>query len=208
MGARSLSREMGVTLAEGEALMNKFNSEFPRVREWTRSVIQDATREGASVPSILGRPRHLAGLGGTPQEQARAQRQAVNTTCQASAADIMKAATLKVATRLMAMRDENGRPPAEILLQIHDELLLEVDEDRVGDIVDIVVEAMVKAVPLTVKLQVNFLSRMSLSSVHGGAPKGNYPWLTHPSTDGAWWINIRISGSPALADYVICVAQR
>lgn len=110
MGARSLSREMGVTLAEGEALMSKFDNEFPRVREWTRSVIHGATREGASVPSILGRPRHLAGLGGggTAQERARAQRQAVNTACQASAADIMKAATLEVARRLAAMRDENG----------------------------------------------------------------------------------------------------
>ncbi|KAF4649093.1 hypothetical protein FOL47_002428, partial [Perkinsus chesapeaki] len=95
-------------------------------------------------------------LGGNPQEQARAQRQAVNTACQASAADIMKAAMLKVSARLLAMRDVNGRAPGEILLQIHDELLLEVDEERVGEVVEAVVESMVTAVPLTVKLQVKW----------------------------------------------------
>lgn len=48
------------------------------------------------------------------------------------------------------------RPPAEILLQIHDELLLEVDEDRIEPVVDAVVDAMVTAVPLTVRLQVKW----------------------------------------------------
>ncbi|XP_064375829.1 DNA polymerase theta isoform X2 [Dromaius novaehollandiae] len=152
------------------------------IQKFLRETVRSCKRDGF-VQTILGRRRYLPAIRDpNPYSKAHAERQAVNTTVQGSAADIVKTATVNIQRRLEGFssvikshghlessfrRDKTGRlegkrsrgmlPPISggfFILQLHDELLYEVAEDDVIQVAQLVKHEMENAVKLSVKLNV------------------------------------------------------
>ncbi|HJB65052.1 MAG TPA: DNA polymerase I [Candidatus Mailhella merdavium] len=124
MGARKLAGELGISLAEAREFMDRYFARFARIREFYDRVEEDARSQGY-VTTMADRRRPLPDMHSqSAQSRALAERQAVNTLIQGSAADIIKLAMLAV------HEDEKLRSlSARLILQVHDELLLEVPEE-------------------------------------------------------------------------------
>jgi DNA polymerase-1 len=118
MGARSLAQQMGIELKEAREFIEGYFGAYAGVRRYLDRTVEEA-RERGWVQTILGRRRYLPSLRGEGMERSMAERVAINTPIQGSAADLVKLAMLKV----HAAFTRPGR--ARLLLQVHDELLLE-----------------------------------------------------------------------------------
>ncbi len=123
MGARKLAQELGIGLAEAKAFMERYFARFSHIKEFYDEV-ETRAREQGYVTTLAGRRRPLPDmLSQSAQSRALAERQAVNTLIQGSAADIIKSAMLAV------HGDEELRNlSARLILQVHDELVLEAPE--------------------------------------------------------------------------------
>jgi DNA polymerase-1 len=120
MGARSLSAQMGIGLEEAQDFIAHYFRVYARVREYLDQVVAEARRRGY-VETLLGRRRYLPQLASAHgAERSFAERAAINTPIQGSAADLMKLAMIRVRGAL-----KQRHPSARLLLQVHDELLLE-----------------------------------------------------------------------------------
>ncbi|KAM9020347.1 DNA polymerase theta isoform 2-T2 [Ara ararauna] len=182
IGAKSLGEQMGIDENEAASYIESFKSRHPGIRNFLRKTVRNCRRDGF-VQTILGRRRYLPAIKDpNPYSKAHAERQAVNTTVQGSAADIVKTATVNIQRRLEAFysvikshghlesslqRDQSGRlvrkrnremlhpiSGAFFILQLHDELLYEVAEDDVIQVAQIVKHEMENAIKLSVKLSV------------------------------------------------------
>jgi DNA polymerase-1 len=121
MGPRSLSQQMGIPLAEAQQFIRDYFRVYARVREHIDSSLAQARARGW-VQTLFGRRRYLEALQtGTGATRAFAERVAINMPIQGSAADLMKLAMSRVHAALKA-----SVPSARLLLQVHDELLVEV----------------------------------------------------------------------------------
>ncbi len=126
MGDYGLSSRMGIPLEQARAFMEEYFQKFPDVRKWQERIIEEAKRDGL-VRTISGRIRPVPGLfSEIRQVREQAIRVALNTPVQGSAADIMKRAMILVHQAFERERFKGG-----IILQIHDELLIEVEQERV-----------------------------------------------------------------------------
>jgi DNA polymerase-1 len=122
MGARSLSQQMGIGLEEAQKFIADYFRVYARVREYLDGTVEEARRRGY-VQTLMGRRRYLPGLESAHgAERAFAERAAINAPIQGSAADLMKLAMIRVHRVLPA------RAGVRLLLQVHDELLLECPE--------------------------------------------------------------------------------
>ncbi len=153
MSQYGLSRQLGISNAEAEEFIERYFDTYPGVREYTRSTIAHAEDTGY-VETMLGRRRPIKGLSSdNSMTRALAERAAVNTPIQGSAADLMKAAMLGVDARV-----RRDALPCDMVLQVHDELVFEVDESAVADVREAVREEMERprgfelAVPIVVNL--------------------------------------------------------
>ena len=126
MSESRLAREQGIGRAEARQVIEAYFARFGRVGEYIEGVRRAVVRDGY-VRTLFGRLRRFPQLAGPAPRPVKEQalRAAVNTTIQGSAADIMKLAMLAVAREI-----ERGGLGARLLLQVHDELLLEVPEDE------------------------------------------------------------------------------
>ena len=118
MGSRSLAQQMGIPLEEAKAFIDGYFEEFAGVRAYLDRTVAEA-RERGYVETLLGRRRWLPALRSAQGlERSNAERAAINTPIQGSAADLVKLAMLRVQGSL-------ARGTARLLLQVHDELVLE-----------------------------------------------------------------------------------
>ena len=124
MGPQRLAGELGIPLSEAADYIKRYFERLPAVRAYVEQTLKNA-RECGYVTTMYGRRRYLPELNG-PDGGARAQaeRIAVNTPIQGSAADLIKLAMVRLHATLL-QRQINAR----IVLQVHDELLLEVQDD-------------------------------------------------------------------------------
>ncbi len=154
MGPYRLARSSDLTLAEAEDFIKTYFDRFPKVREYLDNTRQQAYDRGY-VATMLGHRRYFpvlqsdAGGGSAARDRARAEREAINMPIQGSAADILKIAMIQLHEALLE-RGSNAR----MIVQIHDELLLEVPEAEVEEIEALVIETMNTAYPLAVPLKV------------------------------------------------------
>src|SRR5690606_16834852 len=131
MGAFRLARDSQLTLAEAEAFITAYFEQFPGVRTYLNESLQRA-REQGYVETLLGRRRYFPLLHEKSQVQAsfqarqRSEREAINMPIQGTAADIIKIAMINLSDAL-----EDGGYDARMILQVHDELVLEVPEDEI-----------------------------------------------------------------------------
>jgi len=122
MGARKLAQTLGISAKEAAGYIQSYFDTFPTVKDYLKSV-QEKTREQGYVETLLGRRRYFDFANATPMLLAAFERESVNTVFQGSAADLIKLAMLKIDGALL---DEG----AHLLLQIHDELIFEVEAER------------------------------------------------------------------------------
>jgi DNA polymerase-1 len=145
-----LAEQLEISRDEAQAYIDTYRGRMPRVAEWIARAIEEARERGFSV-TMLGRRRPIPELRAANwQVRSLGERLAVNSVIQGTAADIIKLAMLRVHARL---RDE-GRS-ARLVLQIHDELLLEVPELEVSAVKTLVREEMIAAYPLEPALGVD-----------------------------------------------------
>lgn len=161
MGPARLARETGLSMAEARDFIERYFQSFPSVRGWIDALLAKARHEGY-VETLLGRRRRLPDI---HSEDARlrvgAENAAVNTPIQGSAADIIKRAMIDLEARLAASK-LSGR----MLLQVHDELLLEVPARELEETRALVRDCMEQAVPLSVPLVVDFGAGRSWLEAH------------------------------------------
>ncbi len=151
MSETRLAREQGLSRVEAHEFIEAYFARFSGVKSYIERVREAAERDG-SVRTLFGRIRHFPALGQGSGRALREQalRAAVNTTVQGTAADIMKLAMLEVDAELGRLGSR-----ARVLLQVHDELLLEVPEDEVRTVGERVRVAMEGVVDLSVPLLVD-----------------------------------------------------
>jgi DNA polymerase I len=108
-------------------------------------------REQGYVTTMFGRRRYLPDIHSRNQVvRGNAERNAINAPLQGSAADIIKIAMVRIATRL-----EREMPEAKMILQVHDELIFEVDEGQAEKLATLVMDEMKGAAQLSVELEVD-----------------------------------------------------
>ena len=149
MGAHALSQQIGVAFADAKRFIEAFFAAYPSVQPWMDSVLEGARTTGF-VETILGRRRWIREINdGNRVVRERAEREAVNTPVQGSAADLVKLAMLAF-DRVIA----EERLPCRPLLQVHDELILEVPETEAARVAARVRACMESAMELSVPLVV------------------------------------------------------
>jgi DNA polymerase-1 len=148
--AYGLARTLRIPRAEAAAFIKTYRWRFPKIDEFLGACVRQATTHG-HVATIFGRRRRIAGLdAANPAQRAAAERLAINSVVQGSAADLIKQAMVNVADRIR----REGRP-ARLLLQIHDELVFEVPEAAADREREMIVEEMTSAIALRVPLRVD-----------------------------------------------------
>jgi DNA polymerase-1 len=151
MGPYRLARDSDLTLSEAESYIKAYFEQFPGINIYLQQTRRQA-RERGYVETLLGRRRYFPIFMNkgrvNRQVEARADREAVNHPIQGTAADIIKIAMI----RLHKILSTEYR--ARLLLQVHDELVLEVPEEELASVLPIVAETMSTALPLTVPLKV------------------------------------------------------
>ncbi|MFW5838082.1 MAG: DNA polymerase I, partial [Desulfovibrionaceae bacterium] len=150
MGPQKLARELSIPLKEAKGFIERYFEKLATLKAFYDGLIRDAETHGF-VTTLAGRRRLLPELASRNQNlQAQARRQAVNTVIQGSAADIIKLAMLRV-HRDPALRELG----AQLVLQVHDELLLEAPEANVDQAKDLLVSHMASVADLRVPLKVD-----------------------------------------------------
>ena len=150
MSATRLAREQKMSRSEATALIDRYFSRYPAIEQWKEQALADARSSGATR-TLLGRLRRLPELHSQSRMSvAGAERVAINTPIQGSAADIIKLAMVALDRRLA-----QELPGTQLLLQVHDELLLEAPVGQAEAAVAICRETMESAFDLAVPLEVN-----------------------------------------------------
>jgi DNA polymerase-1 len=151
MGAYRLARDSDLTLAQAEDFIKRYFERFPRVRAYLEETKIRAADQGY-LETLLGRRRYFPELQqtgkGRSMARQRAERQAINMPIQGTAADIMKLAMIHVHQKIKA-----GGHAARMLLQVHDELVIEVADDQLPSVTDLVRTTMEGAYDLKAPLR-------------------------------------------------------
>lgn len=144
MGSRKLAKELGISVKEAKSYMDSYFDAFSSVKNHMED-IKNETKKNGFVTTLLGRKRYFDFANANERFIASYERECVNTKFQGSAADIIKLAMIEVDRSFV--RDE-----VCILLQIHDELILEIREDKL-DLTSDIVKIMENVVNLNVPLK-------------------------------------------------------
>lgn len=143
-----LARQLGIAQQEAARFIDAYFRQYPRVRAWLDAVVKEAVKDGY-VSTLLGRRRYMPELNSPDLNTRRgAERAAINAPVQGSAADIIKRA-------MVALEPELKPLGAYMLLQVHDELLVEAPEKKAGEAAEIMRRIMQEAATLEVPLKVD-----------------------------------------------------
>jgi len=148
MSAFGLSRSTDLTLGEAENFVRDYFEHFPGVKKYLDNIRILAARQGY-VETMLGRRRYFPNLANPVNQMMRnrEEREAINAPIQGTAADIMKIAMIRVQ---QALADNPTR--ARMILQVHDELVLEVPDDEIAPVTKLVRRVMEEAYKLDIPL--------------------------------------------------------
>jgi DNA polymerase-1 len=150
LSAFGLSQQLDIGVDEARRLMDEYFARFGKVRDYLHETVEEARRTGYTQ-TFLGRRRYLPDLNSdNRQRRDMAERMALNAPIQGSAADIVKIAMLRVDAGIR-LRGLSSR----LLLQVHDELVLQVAPNEQSDLKDVVLDAMSHAFSLSVPLEVS-----------------------------------------------------
>ncbi|RWZ59804.1 DNA polymerase I [Halobacillus fulvus] len=146
-----LSQSLGITRKEAQAFIDKYFESYPGVKEYMDETVREAKQTGY-VSTFMNRRRYLPDITSRNfNKRSFAERTAMNTPIQGSAADIIKKAMIDLDERL----HQEGLE-ARMLLQVHDELILEAPEAEVDQLKEVVASVMENTVDLQVPLKVDY----------------------------------------------------
>lgn len=161
IGAFSLSKDIGTSVAQAKKYIADYLARFPKVKQFMDRTVEDAEQTGI-VSTMFGRKRRIPELlSSNKMLQAAGRRIAMNTPVQGTAADLIKMAMINVYRRLKA---ENIA--AKLILQVHDELILEADKDCADRAAEILREEMQGVHEMRVPLAVDVHTGHSWYDAH------------------------------------------
>jgi len=144
-----LGQDLNITRKEAERYINKYFQTYPKVKSYLDSLVADAKEEGFSA-TLFGRRRPIPELSSSNfMQRSFGERVAMNAPIQGTAADIIKIAMVRVNQQL---KERNMR--SRLILQIHDELLIEAHKEEIDEVSKIMLEEMQNAAELSVPLLV------------------------------------------------------
>lgn len=145
-----LAQQLRIPQEEAAQFIDAYFAKYPTIERFMAEVLESCRQRGY-VTTILGRRRPISGVRAHPGRQKNlAERTAINTVIQGSAADLIKLAMIGIDRELARQK-----LPAKMLLQIHDELVFEVDEAALHETAALVAECMGSVFPLRVPLKVD-----------------------------------------------------
>lgn len=151
MEAYGLAQRLDIERGEAQDLIDQYFNQFPEVKAYMAGIVDEARNSGFTT-TILGRRRYLPELNsGRSRDRQMGERMALNAPIQGSAADIIKKAMIDLDERLT--EESLG---GEMILQIHDELVLEVPLDEIDAVTALTVDTMESVASLSVPLRVSF----------------------------------------------------
>ena len=145
ISAHGLATRLGIGRQEAGAYIEQYFRQYPGIRDYMEAS-KEFAREHGYVTTLYGRRCHLPGINGKGPMRAFSERAAINAPLQGTAADIIKRAMIAIDRKIMG--------GARMLLQVHDELVFEVAEDRAQSLTPFVKQAMEHAAELSVPLTV------------------------------------------------------
>jgi DNA polymerase-1 len=161
MGAAGLARQLGIARGEAQQYMDRYFARYPGVREFMGRTREQARRDGY-VETLFGRRLYLREIASSnPGLRAGAERAAINAPMQGTAADIIKRAMIVVDAWLAPQRER-----AAMILQVHDELVLEVRDEDVKEIGEGLRQRMSAAAELAIPLEVDVGSGANWDEAH------------------------------------------
>jgi DNA polymerase-1 len=163
MEAYGLSQRLGVPVEEAQGILQAFFGAFPSVRDYMEGAVADARTAGYTV-TAFGRRRPLPDLISTNyQVRQAAERQAMNAGIQGLAADLFKVALIRLDAGL-----EQGGFRSDLVLQVHDEVLVDVVPDEADAVAALTEDALTGAADLDVPLKVAMAWGASWAEAKGG----------------------------------------
>ncbi|MBP3949737.1 DNA polymerase I [Bacillus suaedae] len=148
-----LSQNLGITRKEAGQFIERYFESYPKVKEYMDSIVEKA-RENGYVSTLLHRRRYLPDLTSRNfNKRSFAERTAMNTPIQGTAADIIKKAMVHMADKM-----DERQLKSKMLLQVHDELIFEVPEEEHDEMLELIRDVMENAVELHVPLKVDVSS--------------------------------------------------
>ncbi|MDC1071149.1 DNA polymerase [Acidimicrobiia bacterium] len=158
MEAFGLSKSLSISKNESQDLIDAYFSQFPKIKGFLDHIVTDAEKEGFTK-TLYGRKRNIKELSSSNfQIKAMGKRIAMNAPIQGTAADIMKIAMLKVQTKI------SGIKSTDLLLQIHDEIIVQTPVLNIEEVTRIVSTEMESATKLKVPLFVNIKNNKDLAN--------------------------------------------
>jgi DNA polymerase-1 len=146
-GPHGLAQNAGITYARAQEFIAKYFEAYPGIRKMVDGFIVEAREKGYAI-TMFGRKRYLPELNSTTVMIRRgAERMAINTPVQGTAADIIKIAMINIAEAIKGKESE-----IKMLLQIHDELIFEIKEDKVETWLSVVKKLMETAISIKVPI--------------------------------------------------------
>jgi DNA polymerase-1 len=150
MSPFGLARQLGIERGAAQDYVNRYFARYPGVRRFMDNTREQARRDGY-VETVCGRRLYLPDIRSSNRQlQQYSERSAINAPMQGTAADIIKLAMISVDAWC-----EQEKPPARLIMQVHDELVLEVRADAVAEVTEAVRSRMVAALALKVPLKVD-----------------------------------------------------
>jgi DNA polymerase-1 len=150
MSAFGLARQLNVPRGQAQEYIDLYFERYPGVKAFMDDIRDKAKKQGF-VETVFGRRLYLPEIDSrNPQRRQYAERTAINAPMQGTAADIIKRAMITVQDWLLS-----SKPGARMIMQVHDELVFEVEKDAVNTVRDKVVALMEDAADLDVALKVD-----------------------------------------------------
>ncbi len=141
MGAHRVSNELKISHKEAQEFIDNYFNLFPKVKEFSDKVIEKARTEGY-VSTMFGRRRYIPEINSKNyQVRSFAERTAINTPIQGTAADIMKIAMINIHNKIKHKDD------VKMIIQIHDELVFEVKQDKIEEYAKLIKDEMENVLP-------------------------------------------------------------
>jgi DNA polymerase-1 len=149
-GAYGLSQTIGISQAEAKKFIDDYFARYSSIRDFMNGCIASAKRSGYAE-TILGRRRKIPDIGSkNANKRSQAERLAVNTVIQGSAADLIKVAMINIQRKI-----EKDRLPVKLILQIHDELVFELPAKDAEKYSEWISQEMTTAIKLDVPMKVD-----------------------------------------------------
>jgi len=145
-----LSRDLGIPVDQAQGFIDAYFLRYPKVKEYIQEQILKAQKNGF-VTTLLGRRRYIPEINNKNQGIRQfAQRKAINTPIQGSASDLIKLAMIKIHNQI-----HTGKLKAKMILQIHDELVFDVNQEELKELARLVKDRMENVLKLDVPIKVD-----------------------------------------------------